>query len=174
MVDYMQVQMDLGVMVCSWVKLVCVICLLQDVCVVWCEGCIVELFMFKFSKILFECEVVVLLLCDVQQCVLLQKWLDIGIWVQLWMLLQVEVGSDLQDWFDVYVDGLFEDVEELLVLQYIFSYYRLYLQVLLWKVCGLCVEEFMLCWVVSDELFVLGLLVLICKLFDGVMIKMLK
>ncbi|MNT31921.1 A/G-specific adenine glycosylase [compost metagenome] len=102
---------------------------------------------------------------------LLQKRPDTGIWAQLWTLPQADAGSELQDWFDVHVDGSLEDAEELPVLQHTFSHYKLHLQVLSRQVHGLRVEEPTLRWVDDAELSALGLPAPIRKLLDGTPIK---
>ncbi|MEG0194616.1 MAG: A/G-specific adenine glycosylase [Stenotrophomonas sp.] len=171
MADYTQAQMDLGATVCSRAKPACVICPLQEDCVARREGRTAELPTAKPGKVLPEREAVALLLRDKQQRVLLQKRPDTGIWAQLWTLPQADVGSELQDWFDVHVDGSLEDAEELPVLQHTFSHYRLHLQVLSRQVHGLRVEEPTLRWVDAAELSALGLPAPIRKLLDGTPIK---
>jgi len=165
--DYTQAQMDLGATLCTRSRPTCVICPLHDGCSARREGRTQELPTPKPGKVLPEREAVALLLSDARGRTLLQKRPETGIWASLWTLPQADTGPAVQDWFDVHVEGVLEDAEELPVLRHTFSHYRLHLQVLRARVGDLKVADPMLRWVDADELASLGLPAPIRKLLEA-------
>lgn len=165
--DYTQAQMDLGATLCTRSRPTCVICPLHDGCSARREGRTQELPTPKPGKVLPEREAVALLLRDARGRILLQKRPESGIWASLWTLPQADTGPAVQDWFDIHVEGVLEDADELPVLRHTFSHYRLHLQVLRARVGDLKVADPMLRWVDADELASLGLPAPIRKLLEA-------
>lgn len=121
--DFVQVMMDLGVMICILCSLVCGICLIFDECVVCVQGIVVDLFCKLFKKVKLQCFGMVWI-GFVGDCVLVEICLDKGLLGG--MLVFFLIGWDGLD-MEVFVGGDWWDMG---VVCYVFMYFMLDLMVL--------------------------------------------
>lgn len=158
--DYTQAQMDFGATLCTRFDPACVLCPLQDDCVALATGRVAELPTPKPGKPLPERSVHVMLLCDAQGRVLLQRRPPAGVWASLWSLPEADTHEDARTWFEAHVDGDYERGQALDAIAHGFTHYRLTLQPLQWRDVAArptVRDNDDLRWLARDELATLGI-----------------
>lgn len=104
--DYTQAMMDLGAMICTRGRPSCLLCPFEDVCVAHAQG---EERRYPGSKPKRELptrRTQMLLLCNAEGHVLLEKRPPTGLWGGLWGLLQFDDDVALNEWLERHVHGV--------------------------------------------------------------------
>ncbi len=159
--DYTQAQMDFGATLCTRHDPSCVLCPLQRACIALRDGRVAELPTPKPGKPLPEREAIVLLMCDTEHRVLLQRRPPTGIWAALWSLPEAADHNNARHWFEAqianadYGAGRAGDP-----IQHAFTHYRLQIQPLVWSDIALrdaVRDNVDLRWVAREDLTSLGI-----------------
>lgn len=131
--DYTQAQMDFGATLCTRHDPACVLCPLQRDCVALRDGRTAELPTPKPGKPLPERWAVVLMVRDAEGSVLLQRRPPSGIWASLWSLPEAADHEAARAWFELHVDGDYDDGAALDEIHHGFTHYRLLMHPLAWR-----------------------------------------
>ncbi|MFL6591411.1 MAG: A/G-specific adenine glycosylase [Luteimonas sp.] len=158
--DYTQAQMDFGATLCTRANPACAICPLQADCTAFHEGRVGELPTPRPGKPLPLRTAVVLLACDDDHRVLMQRRPSLGVWASLWSLPETVDSAGARAWFERHLAGDYDGAEQLPPITHAFSHYRLELQPLHWRGVAMrsrVADNAELRWVGRDQFASLGI-----------------
>jgi A/G-specific adenine glycosylase len=131
--DYTQAQMDFGATLCTRFDPTCTSCPLESRCLARQSGRVAELPTPKPGKPLPERNALVLMACDADARILLQRRPATGVWAALWSLPEAPDAGSARAWFDRHVSGDYDAGETIPPIAHAFTHYRLQLQPLRWN-----------------------------------------
>jgi A/G-specific adenine glycosylase len=150
---YNQAQMDLGAMVCTRSKPICIACPLDDICVARATNRVDELPQRKPRKLVPEREATLLIVLDEQGRVLLETRPPAGIWGGLQSLPELPAAAEPVSWSENRLGCRVTAVSPAPTFWHVFSHFRLHITPLVLQVT----EPTMMMeagshWLAADEL----------------------